>query len=272
MAAVTTASFWSVWWRWQPRFWFVILVAVATAYCFTGGGDDRLAIHDMCLFAVSPQPVWFRLAFGRLSTVLCFAQLRDAMPTAWFYIKGCPFPDECNALKTSSTAKRLKWTGKTGQEAVDKCAHHLMQSQLHRKTKKDAYQAAWDGLESYEDNTEDEADVGDATPPQPTKRSRMAIADEALSHGDDDSADPLVTQIAMQVEKQVERLRERRQQSSSSTLLVRTDERRAVLHAAVQNIADAEAACRKAQGFAQSAAQAFGEVASKLNRARLTLN
>ena len=243
---------------------------VTTAYFFTGGGDDRLAIHDMCLFAVSPQPVWFRLAFGRLSTVLCFAQLRDAMPTTWFFIDGCPFPDECNALKTSSAAKRLKWTGRTGQEAVDKCAHHLMQSQLHNKTKRDAYEAAWNGLQSYEDNTEDEDDAvaeGDATPPRPTKRSRMAIAD-----GDDDSADPLVTQIAMQVEKQVERLRERREQSSSSTLLVRTDERRAVLHAAVQNIADAEAACRKAQGFAQSAAKAFGEVASKLNRARLTLS
>ena len=38
MAAVTTASVWSVWWRWQPRFLFVILVAVTTAY----GGDDRI--------------------------------------------------------------------------------------------------------------------------------------------------------------------------------------------------------------------------------------
>ena len=27
----------------------------------TACGDDRLAIHDMCLFAVSPQAVWFRL-------------------------------------------------------------------------------------------------------------------------------------------------------------------------------------------------------------------
>ena len=82
-------------------------MAVATAYFFTGGGDDRLAIHDMCLFAVSPQPVWFRLAFGRLSTVFCFAQLRDAMPTTWFYIKGCPFPDECNALRyTYAECKR----------------------------------------------------------------------------------------------------------------------------------------------------------------------
>ena len=264
-------------------------MAVTTAYLLlaavtTAGGDDRI-VHRavttasqyticVCLRYLRSQfgsgsAAW---AFGRLSTVLCFAQLRDAMPTTWFFVDGCPFPDECNALKTRTTAKRLKWTGKTGQDAVDKCAHHLMQSQLHRKTKKDAYEAAWDGLQSYEDNTEDEADEGDATPPRPTKRSRTAIADEALSHGDDDSADPLVTQIAMQVEKQVERLRERREQSSSSTLLVRTDERRAVLHAAVQNIADAEAACRKAQGFAQSAAKAFGEVASKLNRARLTLN
>ena len=38
MAAVTTASVWSVWWRWQPRFLFVILMAVTTAY----GGDDRI--------------------------------------------------------------------------------------------------------------------------------------------------------------------------------------------------------------------------------------
>ena len=246
---------------------------VTTAYFFTGGGDDRLAIHDMCLFAVSPQPVRFRLEFGRLSTVLCFAQLRDAMPTTWFFIDGCPFPDECNALKTSSAAKRLKWTGKTEQDAVDKCAHHLMQSQLHNKTKRDAYEAAWNGLQSYEDTTEDEDDAvaeGVATPPRPTKRSRMPIAD-----GDDDKDDddPLVAQIAMQIDRQVQRLVERREQSSSSTVLaVRTDERRAVLHAAVQNIADAEAACRKAQGFAQSASTAFGEVASKLNRARLTLN
>ena len=32
-------------------------------------------------------------------------------------------------------------------------------------------------------------------------------------------------------------------------------------------IADAEEACRKAQGFALQAASAFGDVASKLNRA-----
>jgi hypothetical protein len=45
---------------------FVILVAVTTAYLLlvevcAPCGDDRPAIHDMCLFAVSPQPVWFKL-------------------------------------------------------------------------------------------------------------------------------------------------------------------------------------------------------------------
>ena len=43
--------------------------------------------------------------------------------------------------------------------------------------------------------------------------------------------------------------------------------RRAAFRGAKQSIADAEEACRKAQGFAQSAAQAFGEVSQKLNNA-----
>ena len=36
---------------------------------------------------------------------------------------------------------------------------------------------------------------------------------------------------------------------------------------AKKSIADAEEACRKSMGFALQAAKAFGEVASKLNRA-----
>ena len=81
MAAVTTASVWSVRWRWQPRFLFVILVAVTTAY----GGDDRI-VHRavttasqyticVCLRYLRSQfgsssAAW---AFGRFSTVLCLA-------------------------------------------------------------------------------------------------------------------------------------------------------------------------------------------------------
>jgi hypothetical protein len=213
-------------------------------------------------------------AFGRLSTVLCFAQLRDAMPTTWFFIKGCPFPDECNALKTGPGTKMLKWHGRTEQEAVDKCAHHLIHSRLHNMMKRDAVEAAWNVVQSYEDDTDEEvAEGAPATPPRVPiganpKRPRTAIADDDGDNADAD--DPLVTELAMQVERQVERLVERREQSSSSTVLVR--EHRSVLLEAKQSIADAEAACRKAQGFAQSAAKAFGEVASKLNRARLTLD
>jgi len=182
------------------------------------------------------------------------------MPTTWFYIKGCPFPDECNALRTSASTKKLVWHGKTDEEAVAKCAHHLMHSQLHRKKKRDAYEAAWDGVQFFEASTEDEEEghdeVGEgapATPPRPTKRCRsIEIAD-----GDGDNADaddPLATQLA----RQVEHLADQLEQSYSSTLLVPE----------ALSIADAEAACLKAQSLAQSVAKGFGQVASKLNRAR----
>ena len=199
------------------RFAWVSLVAVTTAY----GGDDRI-VHRavttasqyticVCLRYLRSQfgsgsAAW---AFGRLSAVLCFAQLRDAMPTTWFFIKGCPFVDECNALKTCPGTKKLTWSGRTEQEAVDKCAHHLMHSQLHRKKKRDAYEAAWNHVDFYEASTEDEEEghdeVGEgapATPPRggrPTKRIRNI----EITDGDGDNADaddPLAARLARHVE------------------------------------------------------------------------
>lgn len=198
------------------------------------------------------------------------------MPTTWFYIKGCPFGDECNAQKTSPCTKKcLTWSGKTEQEAVDKCAHHLMLSALHKKTKSVAYDAAWAAqMESYEDETDEEngppfqfnaGQQAPATPPRPSKRARMAIAD-----GDHaDRPDPLVAELAARVE----RLVEQRGRPSSATVVVQAHSVHHVqtVRAAKDLIQDAESACRKAQTFAMSAATAFGDVASKLQRAWQTL-
>ena len=89
--------------------------------------------------------------------MLRFAQLRDAMPTVWFFIKGCPFPEECAVHKTNGVKKCLSWCGRTEQEAVDKCAGHLMHSVLHKKRKQVAYDAAWAAkMNDYEDKTDEE--------------------------------------------------------------------------------------------------------------------
>ena len=120
-------------------------------------------------------------------------------------IKGCPFPHECNALKTSPSTKKLTWTGRTEQEAVDKCVHHLVHSALHKKPKRVAIEAAWDaGVQSYEDDTDEEgheevAEGAPATPPRPPKRARMAIADDDGDHAD--AGDPLVEELATRVER-----------------------------------------------------------------------
>ena len=196
------------------------------------------------------------------------------MPTTWFYIKGCPFEDECSAQKTSPLTKKvLTWSGKTEQEAVDKCAHHLMNSTLHKKPKRVAYDAAWNAtMSSYEDDTDEEegqeafaAEAAPGTPPRPTKRARMAIADG--DHADNRS-DPLVAELATRVERLVEQ-RERGGRASSSGVVVQTHysvNHGQTVREAKENIADAEEACRKAQGFALSAAKAFGDGAAKLNR------
>ena len=203
--------------------------------------------------------------------MLCFAQLRDAMPTTWFYIKGCPFKDECNANKTKPCTKVLTWSGKSEQEAVDKCAHHLINSALHKKKKAVAYDAAWAArMDSWETDTDEEQQDeefrdGVQTPPRPTKKARMALADGAPA----DTSDPLVHELA----ERVERLVEQRGRPSSSTVFVQAHSVQHVqsVQTAKRLIADAEEGCRKAQGFALSAATAFGDVALKLHHAWQTL-
>ena len=228
--------------------------------------------------------IWFRLGSlgvrSAFDLALLRAQLRDAMPTTWFYIKGCPCKAECNANKTSpSTTKVLRWCGKTEQEAVDKCAHHLINSALHKKKKSVAYELAWAAkVDSWEGDTdEDEGEEetfvegGGApqTPPRPSKRTRMALSDGAPADTRDPH-DPLVDELATRVE----RLVEQRGRPSSSTVFVQAHSVQHVQSAkeAKSLIADAEEACRKAQGFALSAATAFGDVASKLHKAWLQLD
>ena len=209
------------------------------------------------------------------------------MPTVWFFIKGCPFPEECAVHKTNGVKKCLSWCGRTEQEAVDKCAGHLMNSVLHKKRKQVAYDAAWAAkMEDYEDDTDAEEgdeplkDEGGApgTPPRPSKRARMAIDNGGGGNrppfefdGDAAPRDPLVEELAARVERLVEA--RGRPSSSSSVQIVQAHSVHHVqtVRDAKEKISDAEAACRKAQSFALSAAQAFGDVASKLNRAWQTL-
>ena len=49
----------------------------------------------------------------------------------FYYLNGCPFPDECNSEKTTSKPKKLKFWGWTVEDCKHSVCEHLKSSQLH---------------------------------------------------------------------------------------------------------------------------------------------
>jgi hypothetical protein len=209
----------------------------------------------------------------RLSPLVC-----GRMPV-WHYIQGCPFPAECGAKKTTVATKNMTFSGLTKEAAVEKCVHHLVSSSLHQMRKADAIEAAENmEMQTFEEDTDDEsARNSDALaqrprsppvgglrlprklpPPAPQpaeprqKRGRVLPLDDA-----EPQEDPLVRDISDQVSQLVA------QNLSNSSFDSGSEAKRE----ARKCIADAEDAALKAQAIAQSAAQAFADVANKLNRA-----
>jgi hypothetical protein len=183
------------------------------------------------------------------------------MPTTWYYISGCPLLEECNAHKVSGKKKSLTFSALTMEDAVEKCAQHMIQSSLHKRSRSEAYDIAWSqNMSEHDEPTEDEMEDSQVKPIPVAKARRLA----ALETTETDP-DPLVTDISIRVAALVNSdISSRGSRSSSSGLQTRRDAKR--------NIADAEEAARKAQSIAISAAQAFGEVAAKLNRAHNMLD
>ena len=205
------------------------------------------------------------------------------MPCTWWYISGCPCPEQCNKRKTTGIAKKLTFSGRSPEEAISKCATHLVQSGLHNKSKREATELASAApMLSYEEDTDDEAvplqqgeahdtktlssDSEEFDEPQPLpmrKKQRLAIgAPPAASRR---SPDPLVAELSATI------LHEMRGSSSSGIpfQLASTDQRghHALLRAARRDIQDSEAAAKKAHDIAVSAMNGFAEVQHKLNKA-----
>ena len=179
------------------------------------------------------------------------------MPTTWYYISGCPLLEECNANAKSGKKKSLTFSALTVDDAVEKCAQHMIQSSLHNRSRSEAYDIAWSqNMNEHEEPTEDEMEE-----PVPVTKARRLAALETT----ETDPDPLVSDISVRVAALVNSdISSRGSRSSSSGLQTRRGAKR--------NIADAEEATRKAQSIAISAAQAFGEVAAKLNRAHNMLD
>lgn len=183
------------------------------------------------------------------------------MPTQWHYIGGCPFAAECSRQLTQRKNKNVGFYGRTPEEAQEKCAHHLMLSSLHLKSKRVAWEAALaQEVNVYEEDATDDDEEGPSMP----KRPRLA------GGGDDEDAaasDPLVAELSSQVSKLVGK----NLAAASSAAASSAPTRKATvpwrsLRAIKETVSDAEQAARKAQDIAMKAAQAFGEVAAKLNR------
>jgi hypothetical protein len=192
----------------------------------------------------------------------------------WHYIDGCPFPQQCGKNKTTAFPKSMKFAGLSMDLAVEKCVYHLMSSSLHSMSKVDATRAAREmEFHTYEEPTDDEAEDADDTlsldvRPQSPPRGRVTRhghgvgprtkrARKELDH-DEGAPDPLVKGISDQVSALVAKNLSASSSSSSDS---------AARREAKKCIADAEDAARKAPAIAMSAAQAFGDVAKKLNRA-----
>lgn len=183
------------------------------------------------------------------------------MPTQWHYIGGCPFAAECSRQLSQRKNKNVGFYGRTPEEAQEKCAHHLMLSSLHLKSKRVAWEAALaQEVNVYEEDATDDDEEGPSMP----KRPRLA------GGGDDEDAaasDPLVAELSSQVSKLVGK----NLAAASSAAASSAPTRKATvpwrsLRAIKETVSDAEQAARKAQDIAMKAAQAFGEVAAKLNR------
>ena len=191
------------------------------------------------------------------------------MPIEWRYIDGCPFAAECSSKLTRKKAKKLSFSGRTPEEAQEKCANHLMLSSLHLKSKRVAWETARaQEINVFEQDTDDDepddVKVEECEDPRMPKRPRLA------GGGDDEDAaasDPLVAELSSQVSKLVGK----NLAAASSAAASSAPTRKATvpwrsLRAIKETVSDAEQAARKAQDIAMKAAQAFGEVAAKLNR------
>ena len=190
------------------------------------------------------------VAFRPLARCCVVLQVVAAMPTTWYYISGCPLPEECNAHKTvTSKKKSLTFSGLTIEDAVEKCAQHLMQSSLHKLSKAQAFDIA----QNQAINEHEEEDKEEEEHPMPVAKARRLALEPA------EESDPLVADIGNRVAELVRADFNSSHGSSSSGWRTR--------RAAKRNIAGAEEAARKAQTIVMSAAQAFGDVAAKLNRA-----
>ena len=192
--------------------------------------------------------VWLKSRFAVL--LLIAACCVATMPKTWYYIKGCPCPEECSRLKTAGAKRKvLTFNGLCQEDAVENCAQHLMNSQLHNKGRKWAFDMAWEQtLHEYEEPTDDEAEAGgeedpeEAIVPRPPKCRRLTPVKL--------EAPPLLDDLNTRVAALVGRPSSSQGQS---------------LREARRLIADAEEAAQKAQGIALQAAAAFQEVAQKLS-------
>ena len=191
------------------------------------------------------------------------------MPTQWRYVGGCPFAAECSRQLTQRKKKNVGFSGRTPEEAQEKCAHHLMLSSLHLKSKRVAWETARaQEINVFEQDTDDDEPddmkVEECEDPRMPKRPRLAIGG-----GDEDAAasDPLVAELSSQVSMLVGK---NLAAASSAAASLAPRPNSAVpwrsLRPITDSISDAEQAARKAQDIAMKAAQAFGEVAAKLNR------
>ena len=160
----------------------------------------------------------------------------------------------------SGKKKSLTFSGLTMEDAVEKCAQHMIQSSLHKRSRTEAYDIAWSqNMSEHDEPTEDEMEDSQVRPIPVAKARRLALGTAETD------PDPLVADISTRVAALVHSdISSRGSRSSSSGLQTRRDAKR--------NIADAEEAARKAQSIAISAAQAFGDVAAKLNRAHNMLD
>jgi hypothetical protein len=245
-------------------------------------GDHRFTLHNVRVWLISSSAYL-------CSVVSTSPRLVCGRMPLWHYIQGCPFPAECGRNKTTPFAKSMTFSGATQDAAVEKCVYHLVNSSLHKMRRADAIDAARRmEFHTYDEATDDEAAENlDALaqrprspprgvlrqprsqpPPAPqpsdpsSKRIRLQLENDAQSSDQvsELEGDPLVKDISNQVSELVAKnLSNLSNLSSGSDADSKREARKC--------IADAEDAALKAQAIAQSAAQAFADVANKLNRA-----
>ena len=76
----------------------------------------------------------------------------------WYYIDGCPLPEECCRRQTTDKKKKLTFCGPTVRAARTKCCNHLVGSDLHNKKRSKAWEIAEaQEIKTYEEETDDDA-------------------------------------------------------------------------------------------------------------------